>query len=95
MPIKIKHDVMSDTGTSELMSMKFTCQFHRVMFDQLSCPKRVTHTFPEQCMFDISVAGESQAPVLWDVCVYTDDRKQRTEVSISLPGAQELCYQYR
>lgn len=38
-------------------------------------------------MFEISVAAESQAPVLWDVCVYTDDRKQRTEVNISLPGA--------
>lgn len=38
-------------------------------------------------MSETSVAAESQAPVLWDVCVYTDDRKQRTEVNISLPGA--------
>lgn len=43
--------------------------------------------FPDQWMFEISVAAESQAPVLWDVCVYTDDRKQRTEVNTSLPGA--------
>lgn len=38
-------------------------------------------------MFKISVAAEPQAPLLWDVCVHRDDRQQRTEVNISLPGA--------
>lgn len=42
------------------------------------------------------MSAESQAPVLWDVCIYNDDRKQRTEVNISLPGAAKNSgwYQY-
>lgn len=67
-------------------SMKYTSpSFTGWCSHQLACPERIRHTYLDQCMFEISV-GEQRVTGI-SVVGCSNERKQRIQVNISLPGA--------